>query len=44
MIHPPFAGIILIRFCGYFSAIPILEKHPGNFASFVVRSDAKVLQ
>jgi hypothetical protein len=35
--HPPFAGIILIRFYGYFSAIPFSEKHPGNFA-FIIES------
>ena len=26
--HPPFAGIILIRFCGYFSAIRLWRKAP----------------
>jgi hypothetical protein len=30
-VSPPFAGIILIRFCGYFSAIPNIRKStPGT--------------
>jgi len=36
-IHPPFAGIILIRYAGIFSAIPSIRflsddgMHPGKY-------------
>jgi hypothetical protein len=40
--HPPFAGIILIRFSGYFSAIPNFGKAPRELCFYCEKQRYKI--